>query len=331
VNRIRRLIKPWTILTLTVVALAGSLLMAVSTSSALAATGPGGAQYPVITTIPSTASSSTSTVPAIAAGSCPSGEVKTNGGICVSLPPGTSTLSFDDEFNLDSVNNSRWAVLYAHGDRSNNEPECFLPANVSESAGSLNELLKVESVTCPVDSINGGTGTLSSNYASGAIQMRTFNFTYGTIKVRAKFTGGTGPWPAIWLLGAECQSPNYLTTSTCDWPNTGSQEIDLAEILGSNLSSANEGIFLNGSSPDCRASTTNVSLSWHVYTLIWSANELLYRIDGVTTCKFTSTIPSTPMFMIIDTAVGGAGGQIINSTLPQTAKVDYVRVFQSNS
>jgi hypothetical protein len=285
---------------------------------------PGG----TATTIPTT-TTVTSTVPPTTASSCPSGEVKANDGTCVKLPPGTSTLAFDDEFNSNSVSKSLWDVLYVHGDRSNNEPECFLPSNVSESAGSLRELLKVESVTCPIDSLNGGSGTLSSNYASGDIQMKTFNFTYGTIKVRAKFTGGVGPWPAVWLLGAACQQPNYLITSTCNWPNTGSQEIDLAEILSGNLTSVNEGVFLNRSTPDCRASTTDVSHTWHVYTLIWSASELLFRIDGITTCKFTSTIPSTPMFMIISTGVGGnGGGRIVNSTLPQTTQVDYVRVFQ---
>jgi hypothetical protein len=282
-------------------------------------------------TPPSITTTSTSTVPLTTAGSCPSGKVKTNDGICVNLPPGTSTLTFDDEFNLNSVNASRWDVLYAHGDRSGNEPECFLPTNVSESAGSLHELLRVQSVSCPIDSINGGTGMLSSVYASGAVQMRTFNFTYGTIKVRAKFPGGSGAWPAVWLLGADCQQPNWLTTSTCNWPYSGSQEIDLAEILDGNLTSVNEGTYLNGSRPDCRAPTTAVNQNWHVYTLAWSASELLFRIDGIATCRFTSAIPSTPMFMIIDTAIGGiGGGQIKNSTLPQTTQVDYVRVFQRN-
>ena len=276
--------------------------------------------------------STTSTVTPTTASSCPAGEAKANDGICIRLAPNTSTLAFDDEFNSSSVNSSRWDVLYVHGDRSNDEPECYLPTNVSESAGSLHELLKVQSVTCPIDSINGGTGTLSSDYASGAIQMATFAFTYGTIQVRAKFTGGTGPWPAVWLLGADCQYPNYLVTSTCNWPNSGSQEIDLAEILSSNLTTVNEGMFFNGSSPDCRASTTAVNHNWHVYTLIWSAKELLFRIDGITTCKFTSTIPSTPMFMIINTAVGGVGGgQIVNNTLPQTTRVDYVRVFEGRT
>jgi beta-glucanase (GH16 family) len=159
--------------------------------------------------------------------------------------------------------------------------------------------------------------------------MNTFNFTYGTIQVRARFTGGTGPWPAVWLLGTNCQQPNYLTTTTCNWPYTGGQEIDLAEILNSNLTQVNESVFLNGANPDCRATTSDVSQNWHVYTLIWSAAELLFQIDGTTTCTFTSSIPSTAMFMIIDTAIGGnGGGTITDSTLPQTTQVDYVRVFQ---
>jgi len=317
------------------VALTAVAVLAVTTTAfvmnADAARGAPGAQVYTAAAIPSLATTSTSTVPPSTAGACPSGEVKTNDGICVSLPPGTTVLAFDDEFNLNAVNSSRWDVVYAHGDRSNSEPECYMPANVSESAGSLNESLKVESVSCPIDTINGGTGSLSSGYSSGAVQMRKFNFTYGTIQVRAKFTGGTGPWPAVWLLGADCQQPTWLTTSTCNWPNTGSQEIDLAEILDGNLTSVNEETYLNGSRPDCRAPTTAVNQNWHVYSLAWTASELQFRIDGVTTCTFTSAIPSTPMFVIIDTAVGGVGGgRIKNNTLPQTTQVDYVRVFQQH-
>jgi hypothetical protein len=34
------------------------------------------------------------------------------------------------------------------------------------------------------------------------------------------------------------------------------------------------------------------------------------------------------MFLIINTAMGGSGGSISNSTLPQTMQVNYVKVTQ---
>jgi len=35
-----------------------------------------------------------------------------------------------------------------------------------------------------------------------------------------------------------------------------------------------------------------------------------------------------PMFLMINTAMGGSGGPIYDATLPQTLLVDYVRITQ---
>jgi beta-glucanase (GH16 family) len=78
----------------------------------------------------------------------------------------------------------------------------------------------------------------------------------------------------------------------------------------------------------CTPTTTDVSQNWHVYDLIWASGSLIWEIDGVQTCKFTSSIPSHAMFLMINTAMGGAGGTVNNATLPQTLQVDYVKVTQ---
>lgn len=56
----------------------------------------------------------------------------------------------------------------------------------------------------------------------------------------------------------------------------------------------------------------------------------IWEIDGATTCTIQqSYVPSTPMFVIINTAIGGVGGGTVdNSTLPQAMSVDYVKVTQ---
>jgi beta-glucanase (GH16 family) len=307
--------------------------MSLSWSHADAASGKSSCRHVTTTTTQppqatTTVAQTTTTTAPGAGGSCPVGQAPANDGTCVPIPAGTSKLVFDDEFSGNAVDSSQWDVLDVHGDRSNNEPECYLPANTSESNGSLNETVEAKNATCPIDSTNGGSGSLSSKYASGAVQMSGFNFTYGTVQFRAKFAGGSGPWPAVWLLGTNCQQPTYLTTQTCNWPNTGAQEVDLAEILQGDHVNVNEEVWLNGATPACQPTTTDVSQNWHVYGFAWSPSEVVFTIDGATTCTITSAVPSTPMFMIIDTAVGASGGSIVKSTLPQTTSIDYVRVFQ---
>jgi beta-glucanase (GH16 family) len=225
--------------------------------------------------------------------------------------------SFDDEFNGTSLDTNAWVALNRPGDSSNNEQQYLLPSNESVSGGNL-------AITCKVDSSQAGY-----NYTSAMVQWKSFNFTYGTVEFRAKMAGGQGTWPAVWLLGSNCQQTNVPSADNvppCNWPEPGSDEIDIAEIYGG-LTTVHQSVYSGSSFYTYAASTNDVSQNWHVYKLVWAPGSLTWIIDGVTTYTVTSGVPSNPMFLLIETALGGvAGGTINNSTLPQTMLIDYVRV-----
>jgi beta-glucanase (GH16 family) len=214
-----------------------------------------------------------------------------------------------------------------HGDYSNNELGCYLPANVTLSGGFLTIESLVQSQVCG-DSTHAAS---SWNYTSGMIQWNSLHFTYGTIEYRAKMPGGSGPWPAIWLLGYNCQASNIISADNiapCNWPVPGSDEIDMTEILGG-TTTVNQQIHTGSHNDGCGATTTDVSQNYHVYDLVWSPGSMVWKIDGKTTCTINqSYVPSTPMFLIINTAIGGAAGTPVNSTFPQSMSVDYVKVTQ---
>jgi beta-glucanase (GH16 family) len=234
-------------------------------------------------------------------------------GLAFSAAPSGTTVFFDD-FSGTSVDSNMWTVADGPGDASNRELECYQPGNVAVSGDALQITTQVQPIAC------GGT---TYSYTSGAVQWTSLSFTYGTVEFRAKMAGGQGPWPAIWLLGTNCQTPS----SPCNWPQAGSDEIDITEILGSNHTVVNQQIHSGGNNAGCHPATTDVSQNWHTYQLVWAPGSLVWRIDGVNTCRLVSGVPSTPMFLIIDTAVGGAGGGAVNdATLPQTMMVDYVKV-----
>ncbi len=230
----------------------------------------------------------------------------------------TTTYAFDDEFNAGALDTTQWVAMNRPGDSSNNEQQYYLPTNVALSNGLLN-------ITSKADNWVPGY-----SYTSGMVQWKSFNFTYGTIEFRAKLAGGQGTWPAIWLLGHNCQASNVTSADnigSCNWPAPGSDEIDITEIKGGVLSTVWQNV-ISGSSgfQSCTPSTTDVSQNWHIYDLIWAPGSLTWQIDGVTTCHITRSVPSTPMFLIVNTAMGGAGGAIKAGTLPQTSSLDYVRV-----
>ncbi|MFZ0718330.1 hypothetical protein, partial [Mycobacterium sp.] len=52
-------------------------------------------------------------------------------------------------------------------------------------------------------------------YATGDVQWANTSFTYGTVSIRAKVPPrNTSTWPALWLLGSNCQNTNPYTADT---------------------------------------------------------------------------------------------------------------------
>ena len=234
---------------------------------------------------------------------------------------GTQTVLFYDDFTSGALS-ADWTILNRPGDSSNNELECYTSNNVAIVGGVLQLTAKADS-SCQ-----------GYNYTSGAVQWTSFNYAYGTIEIRAKMAGGQGTWPALWFLGHNCQTTNITTTDNvlpCNWPQVGSDEIDLVEIMKGSVTYYNPQVHSAGNSPECLIGPlADVSQNWHVYKTTWSAGSLVFDVDnGAQTCTISSNIPTAPMFLIMNVAVGGfGGGAVNNSTLPQTMYIDYVKVTQ---
>jgi hypothetical protein len=246
-----------------------------------------------------------------------------------------------DNFGGSSVDTNVWAVLNQQGDTSNNEIECYITAQTAEGSNTLTETAIVNSRPAPPTSGHCPSGTPNStatSWDSGAVQEKATAFTYGTVIVKASLPG-PGLWPAIWLLGASCQtsstSPYTFMSGTsgtqtgfyCPWDSDASDaaEIDIAEGLSGTL---NEQVHNSGSGVDCRPSVSFGTT--HTYELDWSAGSLTWKVDGTTECSTTTNVPSHPMFLIINTAVCSSGtacgGSPTNGDFPATTTVDYVHV-----
>jgi beta-glucanase (GH16 family) len=255
----------------------------------------------------------------------------------------TSNVIFFDDFTGTTLGTG-WTSMNRHGDYSNGEVQCYVPANVSVGNSLLNIVSQVQAATC-------GDATHAAatwNYTSGMVQWTNFHFTYGTVEFRAKMAGGQGSWPAIWLLGGNCQTSNITSADnvgTCNWPNVGSDEIDIAEFSNyswDHFSSVSHHLFRstgNGSCSQNMPGGADASQGFHVYRMIWTASSITFSIDGVAAnCggdpAYTTNVANTPMFLLINNAMGGGGGCPNggncpdNSAYPQTMAVDYVKVTQ---
>jgi beta-glucanase (GH16 family) len=239
--------------------------------------------------------------------------------------------SFSDFFPGSSLSSAWIRVVGANP--SNGEEECYSSSDDTVNRGVLTESAEIGSVAncyCPPEPAS----TAPCPYTSGAVQWRSLGFTYGTVTVRAKLAGGVGTWPAIWLLGTNCQSPEWIDAGAkCDWPAPGANEIDIAEHVPG-TSFVTEQVHTEGSSgtevsPGCQEPTNTCpsnAAGWHTYTLIWTPGSLKWQIDGHDTYTLREDVPSTSMFLIINTAVGASDLAVDAATLPQTTRIAYVDV-----
>jgi beta-glucanase (GH16 family) len=152
-------------------------------------------------------------------------------------------------------------------------------------------------------------------FASGMLSSeRSFAQTYGYFEIRARLPATRGTWPAFWLL------PKSGT-----WP----PEIDVFEVVGQEPARIHQ----NAIRADKSSSHTFVDIApdataWHTYGLLWTADEIVWFIDGRET-KRAPNVADEPMYLIINLAVGGRwpGTPPDTEPFPATMRVDYVLAY----
>ena len=232
-----------------------------------------------------------------------------------------STLIWSDEFDTDgSPDSSKWGYDSGAGGWGNNESQYYTNRsdNVIVEDGFLKIIAKKENY-------NGAEYT-----STRMLTMGKFEFTYGRVEVRAKLPIGDGTWPAIWMLGA-----NF---SSVGWPDCG--EIDIMEHAGIRQGTVSSAMH----TPSSYGGTVNhgdqylsdVSTAFHVYSLEWNNEEMIFTVDDVEhyrynpSTKNSSTWPyDLDQFLIFNVAMGGTFGGTIDPNFTQSSmEIDYVRVYQ---
>jgi hypothetical protein len=249
--------------------------------------------------------------------------------------PTPSNFIFADHFSGSSLS-SAWTIVNRHGEYAQDETECNVPGAVSVANNLLSITTTAQSATCGDFNLDASVRHSPTTwpYTTGDVQWTSLAFTYGTITYRAKFPPqNTGTWPAIWLLGSNCQATNIVTADTgysaCPALQApGYVEIDMTECFGNTWCQL--ALAQPSSWPTCDYSLDS---TWHTFTFSWTASAISLSMDGQPTgCGFSAAdgyiIPSTPMFLLIQTQAGGIGGAPNDSNLPAILQVASVTVSQ---
>lgn len=223
------------------------------------------------------------------------------------------TLTWQDEFDGDSVDIDAWIIADGHWSH-NGELQYYAPDEVYIHEDGL----RLRSRYRPY---------YGQEFTSGHIES-TYYQRYGRIDIRAKMPGTRGLWPALWLLPA-----------SRGWP----PEIDILELLGHEPNTVHMsnhwGPLRDGKSPGELGQTRTAGFSapdftaaFHVFSMEWSSDSLKWYVDDTLRFVSTSGIPHEPMYLIMNTAIGGhwPGSPDGTTTFPQYHDIDYVRFYERN-
>lgn len=245
-------------------------------------------------------------------------------------------LIFGDEFN-GTVIDPAWQLASRDGDQSNSEQQYYVPARVSLD-GSSNLVLHAQSGSVTLPGYAGASppfyagSNVTRSYTSGMVTWRSFSFTYGKVQVSAKAPQGAQLWPAIWMMGSNCQNTTPYdpdNVGTCAWSSAGSEECDIMEIqegAGASISTYNANYFSTSSMGGPTHAVSAASTTYHTYEADWSAGSVSWLLDGSSWTSFSTSIESGPMFLIMNTAIQPGGTP--SFTQPDLI-VDWVRVFHN--
>jgi len=252
-------------------------------------------------------------------------------------------LVWQDEFNGNSLDLSKWQYEVDCNGGGNNELQCYTnhASNVQVRDGSL-------FVTARPENYNG------KQYTSGRVNTKAAaSWKYGKFEIRAKLPKGDYLWPALWLLPRDSVYGG--------WAASG--EIDIMEARGQ-LTRKIESTLHHGSGWPNNVYTgsgpiefgADLAEDFHVYTLTWERDQMQFALDG----RVYHTVNlnrnwyggrgnnpynanrqpfDQPFFFIINLAIGGGffGGQAnaLNQDMARrwaspSLVVDYVRVYQDN-
>jgi beta-glucanase (GH16 family) len=221
--------------------------------------------------------------------------------------PKTDTVFFED-FNGKALDRTKWNVEIT-GNTVNNEQQAYVDSaatlylvNGAAAEGATNGALLIKALYQP-----GFTSKEQKKYdfISGRINTQhKMEFTYGTASARMKMSAGAGLWPAFWALG------------NGNWPDCG--EIDMMETVGDSswISNALHGPKYFGNTPLAYRAFFPKGIDvtqWHVYSVDWTADSIVFKLDGKVTYTVTRAMVEhygrwafdNAKFIILNFAIGG--------------------------
>jgi beta-glucanase (GH16 family) len=221
---------------------------------------------------------------------------------------GTWQLVFEETFEGEQLNRALWSFCYWNECTKPYEGQLqrYGPGGVYVADGRLHLVARPWDGPEPYES-----GMINSD---GALAFR-----YGYVEIEVQVSDVPGVSAAFWLLPFDRF-----------WP----PEIDIFEVRGFEpdvVHFSHHWVGEDGhpASATRRKTGPDRSRKSHVYGLLWSADELIWYLDGIERFRRGDEVPQMPMKMLATLAVGGDwAGPPDADAFPATVRIDGIRLWQ---
>jgi hypothetical protein len=220
-------------------------------------------------------------------------------------------LIFGDEFDGEKLDTKKWLTNYYWGEKllkDRYSVESDLQAYTEKENFEIrNSILKIntkpQKITGKVWSAANGFSSKEFSYTSGLINTgNSFRQKYGVFTAKIKL-GDPNAKSAFWMLADKI-------TPHIDICHTGKGKVWF-DIFNS----------------DGKTSKTSIgakySQDYFIYSLEWTADKLVWKINGVEAFRQTSGVPQEPMYILL---AGGLDKPINGMT---SLEIDWVRVYKT--
>ncbi len=253
--------------------------------------------------------------------------------------PGGWVYTWGDEFNGTKLDRSKWN--YELGViRNKGASQAYIKKAVQVKGGKLIITSRAQKTKCSTykkGSEDRREQIRTQPYSSGSVTTKgTMEFKPGSrLEVRARIPSVKGSWPAIWMIHHH---------QGLGWPACG--ETDILEHISQHRDKCYSTFHWGANGTNRHRSkgdapvVPGMSEGWHVYSLEWTEEEMVIRIDKTETGRLrldTVTYSDgsnpfrSPAHLILNTAIGGPGTwpeQPDAAQYPCRFEIDYVRYYR---
>ena len=228
-------------------------------------------------------------------------------------------LTFEDNFDANNLDTEKWMSGYYWGKNllkddyvQVNEKQFIKDANLEINNSNLVIVTKQEKAEGKVWDPSMGFYSKEFEYTSGLVNTgQFFRQQYGLFKAKIKVNHS---WPvhhAFWLLGEKI-----------------TPEIDIFKYGKKSPSKLEVANYWNGDGNIKNKKKTfgglNFSKDYFIYSLEWTENKLIWKINDVVLFEQTEGIPQEPMYIVLSSGISQEGSPSSQSSM----EIDWVRAYK---